>query len=89
MLGFTLPEQYTSRSAFSETLMQLLLIGGLCLLIDSFTLESTGEDTGAVAMPRADAGDRSLRKAWCAQRSPRALGQFDQMRMIGPQTRAA
>jgi hypothetical protein len=52
VLGFTLPEQYTSRSAFSETLMQLLLIGGLCLLIDSFTLESTGEDTGAVAMPR-------------------------------------
>jgi len=50
-LGFTLPEQYTSRSAFSETLMQLLLIGGLCLLIDSLTLESAGEDTGA-AMPR-------------------------------------
>ena len=51
MLGFTLPQQYTSRSAFSETLMQLLLIGGLCLLIDSLTLESLGEDTVA-AMPR-------------------------------------
>ncbi len=51
VLGFTLPEQYTSRSAFSETLMQLLLIGGLCLLIDSLTLESAGEDTGA-ALPR-------------------------------------
>ena len=51
VLGFTLPQQYTSRSAFSETLMQLLLIGGLCLLIDSLTLESMGEDTVA-AMPR-------------------------------------
>ena len=51
VLGFTLPQQYTSRSAFSETLMQLLLIGGLCLLIDSLTLESLGEDTVA-AMPR-------------------------------------
>jgi hypothetical protein len=52
VLGFTLPEQYTSRSAFSETLMQLLLIGGLCLLIDSLTLESAGEDSGAAPMPR-------------------------------------
>lgn len=35
VLAFALPEQYTSRSAFSETLTQILLLGGLCLLIDS------------------------------------------------------
>lgn len=52
VLGFTLPEQYTSRSAFSEMLMQLLLIGGLCLLIDSLTMQSAGGDAGAAALPR-------------------------------------
>jgi hypothetical protein len=35
VLALALPEQYTSRSAFSETLTQILLFGGLCLLIDS------------------------------------------------------
>ena len=39
VLAFTLPEQYTSRSAFSEPLTQVLLIGGLSLLADSFTVE--------------------------------------------------
>ena len=52
VLGLTLPEQYTSRSAFSETLMQLLLIGGLCLLIDSLTMQSAGGDADAAATPR-------------------------------------
>jgi hypothetical protein len=35
VLALALPQQYTSRSAFSETLTQILLFGGLCLLIDS------------------------------------------------------
>jgi hypothetical protein len=52
VLGFTLPEQYTSRSAFSEPLMQVLLIGGLCLLIDSLTIDRAGGGTGAEATPR-------------------------------------
>ncbi len=33
-----LPEQYTSRATFSETLAQLMLYGGLCMLADSFVL---------------------------------------------------
>ncbi len=37
VLALTLPEQYTSRSAFSEPLAQLLLLGGLCLVADSLT----------------------------------------------------
>jgi hypothetical protein len=35
VLAFALPQQYTSRSSFSETLVQILLFGGLCLTIDS------------------------------------------------------
>lgn len=35
LLALTLPEAYTSRSAFSEILVQALLFGGLCLVVDS------------------------------------------------------
>jgi hypothetical protein len=35
LLALTLPEAYTSRSAFSEILVQVLLFGGLCLAVDS------------------------------------------------------
>jgi hypothetical protein len=35
VLALTLTEQYTSRSAFSEPLTQILIFGGLCLVIDA------------------------------------------------------
>ena len=38
VLAVCLPEQYTSRSTFSEPLAQVMLYGGLCLLIDSFAV---------------------------------------------------
>ena len=38
ILAVCLPEQYTSRATFSETLAQLMLYGGLCMLADSFVL---------------------------------------------------
>ncbi len=38
MLAISLPEQYTSRNTFSETLAQIMLFGGLCMLADSFAL---------------------------------------------------
>jgi hypothetical protein len=38
VLALSLPEQYTSRSTFSEPLAQVLLFGGLCLLVDSLTI---------------------------------------------------
>jgi hypothetical protein len=38
ILAVTLPEQYTSRSAFTEPLTQLLLLGGLCLVADSLAV---------------------------------------------------
>ncbi len=38
VLAVSLPEQYTARTTFSETLAQVLLYGGLCMLADSFVL---------------------------------------------------
>ncbi len=38
VLALSLPEQYTSRSTFSEPLAQVLLFGGLCLLADSLVI---------------------------------------------------
>ena len=40
VLGLTLPEQYASRSAVAEIALQILLFGGLCLLIDALTVRS-------------------------------------------------
>jgi hypothetical protein len=37
-LALTLPEIYTSRDAFSETAVQILLFGGLSLVIDALTV---------------------------------------------------
>ncbi len=39
ILALSLPEQFTSRSTYSEPLAQILFLGGLCLVIDSL-----GED---------------------------------------------
>ncbi len=41
-LALSLPEQYTSRSTFSEPLAQILFLGGLCLVIDSLTAGGAG-----------------------------------------------
>lgn len=38
VLAVSLPEVYTSRSPFSEPLVQVLLFGGLCLFIDSLVV---------------------------------------------------
>jgi hypothetical protein len=35
VLAFSLPEQFTSRSDYSEPLAQILFLGGICLVIDS------------------------------------------------------
>jgi hypothetical protein len=41
-LALSLPEQFTSRSTYSEPLAQILFLGGLCLVIDSFSPDGTG-----------------------------------------------
>lgn len=48
ILAVTLPQQYTSRSAFFEPLAQLLLLGGMCLVADSLTVRA---DAGWLRYP--------------------------------------
>lgn len=38
VLALTLPEQYASRTTLSEPLVQVLLFGGLCMIIDSMVV---------------------------------------------------
>ncbi len=42
VLAVTMPEQFTSRSTYSEPLAQILFLGGLCLMIDALTVGRTG-----------------------------------------------
>jgi hypothetical protein len=42
-LALSLPEQFTSRSTYSEPLAQLLFLGGLCLIIDSLGRDGAGQ----------------------------------------------
>ena len=44
ILALALPEQFTSRSTYSEPLAQVLFLGGLCLIIDSFGTGPAGRD---------------------------------------------
>ena len=50
VLAVSLPQQYTSRTTFSETLAQVMLYGGLCMLADSFVLPG-GRHAAAYAGP--------------------------------------
>src|SRR5262249_61468308 len=45
-LGVSFPQQYTSRSTFSEPLAQILLLGGLALWIDSQRTDPGPVDAG-------------------------------------------
>jgi hypothetical protein len=49
VLALSLPEMFTSRSTYSEPLVQILLLGGLCLLIDSFSTDGLATK-GAAAL---------------------------------------
>jgi hypothetical protein len=51
VLGLTLPEQYASRSALAEITLQVLLFGGLCLVIDALTVRSPSP--GLARLPAA------------------------------------
>jgi len=41
VLAVSLPEQFTSRSTYSEPLAQILFLGGLCLVVDSLSSDGT------------------------------------------------
>jgi hypothetical protein len=55
ILAVSLPEQYTSRSTFSEPLAQVLLFGGLCLLADSLVVKRTASASGEPPGPGREA----------------------------------
>jgi hypothetical protein len=42
ILALSLPEMFTSRATYSEPLVQILFLGGLCLALDSLTAEGRG-----------------------------------------------
>src|SRR5215471_10011031 len=50
VLALTLPEQYVSRTPFSEPLVQVLLFGGLCLMADSFVVRRRGYGAAAATL---------------------------------------
>jgi len=55
VLGLSLPQQYIGRTTLSETALQIVLFGGLCLLVDSLTLRGDGgllRDAAAAALRR-------------------------------------
>jgi hypothetical protein len=58
VLALTLPQQYVSRTPFSEPLVQLLLFGGLCMVTDSLVVRRRGY--GAAAMMLAFLGGLAL-----------------------------
>ena len=65
-LGLCLPEQYISRSSLSETALQIVLFGGLCLLADSLVLRMAGSisattpDSVAVDVVAATVSDTTV-----------------------------
>jgi hypothetical protein len=61
VLACTLPEQYTSRASFSEAAAQVLLFGGLSLVVDALTLgrartEAARTEAGSSAVAGGAAG---------------------------------
>ena len=51
VLACTLPEQYTSRGSFSETAVQVLMFGGLSLVVDALILDRARAEAGSRAEP--------------------------------------
>jgi hypothetical protein len=58
-LALTLPEIYTSRDAFSEPAVQVLIFGGLCLVLDALTIgrKTAAENETASGSPATAAAD--------------------------------
>jgi hypothetical protein len=84
VLALSLPEQYTSRSTFSEPLAQVLLFGGLCLLTDSLLVAR--KPSGEPVTRRAGApghGDWAGQDAVLAVLAGLALGLTSLVRIDG------
>jgi hypothetical protein len=66
VLGLSLPQQYVGRAALSETALQILLFGGLCLLVDSVVLRGEADvpAVSAADAPEARSARARLAVAW-------------------------
>jgi hypothetical protein len=71
VLGLTLPEQYASRAAIAEIALQILLFGGLCLLIDALTVRS--EPLVSVALPAEGWRRLVSARSWSAWLTPQPM----------------
>jgi hypothetical protein len=60
VLAFTLPELYTSRGPFSETALQVLLFGGLSLVVDALALSLARRTRGPAEASAPPASTREL-----------------------------
>jgi len=60
VLALTLPEQIVSRAPYSEPLVQVLLFGGLCLVVDSLVVTKQPRGGYAAAMTLAGFGGFAL-----------------------------
>jgi hypothetical protein len=70
VLALTLPELYTSRDAFGETAVQVLLFGGISLVIDALAASGTGASAaGPTAAGRPNAGREQVGVGATAARS--------------------
>jgi len=59
ILGLSLPQQYVGRTSLADTALQVMLFGGLCLMVDAVALRGSGP---GLAVDRADAPEaRSAR----------------------------
>jgi hypothetical protein len=65
VLGLSLPQQYVGRTSLSETALQIMLFGGLCLVADSVALRGAGAEPAvrAEALDAQSARNR-LAVAW-------------------------
>jgi hypothetical protein len=66
VLGLSLPQQYAGRTSLSETALQIMLFGGLCLLTDSVALRGTVvvPDVRTADPPEARSARARLAIAW-------------------------
>ncbi len=55
VLALTAPEIYTSRDAFSEVAVQVLLFGGMCLVLDALTATKATSPAKAIKAALSDA----------------------------------
>jgi len=83
VLGFTLPQLYTSRAPFSETAAQVLLFGGLSLVADALALGYAARNPGSPAVLQEPATEVLDGPGWRRRLSPRPARLLD--RWYAPQ----